>query len=108
MRRAGRRHGQWHPWVVTEYLLVFPERDDAEEVAEELREEEFDKVRVVREALAGEDDSEDHDWAVYVRVDTVDDPTSAVAKALVERFEAVTADRDGWLDDDVSGIDQAR
>lgn len=88
---------------MTEYLLVFPERDDAEEVAEELREDEFDEVRVVREALAGEDDSEDHDWAVYVRVDTVEDPTSAVARALVERFEQLTTDRDGWLDDDLRG-----
>lgn len=88
---------------MTEYLLVFPERDDADEVAEELREDEFDEVRVVREALAGEDDSEDHDWAVYVRVDTVEDPTSAVARALVERFEQLTAERDGWLDDDVRG-----
>lgn len=86
---------------MTEYLLVFPERDDAEEVADELREEEFDEVRVVREALAGEDDSEDHDWAVYVRLDTIDDPTSAVARALVERFEGIGADRDGWLDEDV-------
>lgn len=86
---------------MTEYLLVFPERDDAEEVADELREEEFDEVRVVREALAGEDDSEDHDWAVYVRLDTIDDPTSAVARALVERFEGIAADRDGWLDEDV-------
>lgn len=89
--------------AVTEYLLVFPERDDADEVAEELRDEEFDEVRVVREALAGEDDSEDHDWAVYVRIDTIDDPTSAVANALVARFEEMTADRDGWLDDDVTG-----
>ncbi|MBD2759313.1 hypothetical protein IEE94_07285 [Yimella sp. cx-573] len=86
---------------MTEYLLVFAERDDAEEVADELREEEFDEVRVVREALAGEDDSEDHDWAVYVRLDTIDDPTSAVARALVERFEGIAADRDGWLDEDV-------
>lgn len=88
---------------MTEYLLVFPERDDADEVAEELRDEEFDEVRVVREALAGEDDAEAHDWAVYVRVDTIDDPTSAVANALVARFEEMTADRDGWLDDDVTG-----
>lgn len=108
MCRVVRGAPGWHPWAVTEYLLVFPERDDAEEVAEELREEEFGEVRVVRDALAGEDDSEDHDWAVHVRVDTVDDPTSAVAKALVERFEALAADRDGWLDDDLTGRDQAR
>lgn len=88
---------------MTEYLLVFPERDDADEVAEQLREDDFDEVRVVREALAGEDDSEDHDWAVHVRIDTIDDPTSAVAKALVERFEALVSERDGWLDDDLAG-----
>ncbi len=88
---------------MTEYLLVFPDRDDAEEVADELRDDDFTDVRVVREALAGEDDSEDHDWAVYVNVDTIDDPTSAVGKALVERFEQLCEDRDGWLDDDVNG-----
>lgn len=98
-----RAPARWHPWWVTEYLLVFPERDDADEVAEQLREEDFDGVRVVREALAGEDDSEAHDWVVHVRVDTIDDPSSAVAQALVERFEAITAERDGWLDDDLAG-----
>lgn len=83
---------------MAEYLLVFPERDDADAVAEELRDDDFTEVRVIREALAGEDDSEDHDWAVYVRVDTIEDPTSAVAKALVERFEASAAEKGGWLD----------
>ncbi|WP_460467115.1 hypothetical protein [Calidifontibacter terrae] len=87
---------------MTEYLLVFPERDDAEEVAEELRDE-FDGVRVIREALAGEDDSEAHDWAVHVNVPTIDDPTSAVGKALTERFEQICGERDGWVDDDVRG-----
>ena len=57
----------------------------------------------VREALAGEDDSEDDDWAVYVRVDTIDDETSAPARALVERFEQAAAERGGWLDEDVAG-----
>ena len=88
---------------MTEYLLVFPERDDAEEVAEELRDDDFAEVRLVREALAGEDDSEDDDWAVYVRVDTIDDETSAPARALVERFEQTATERGGWLDEDVAG-----
>lgn len=88
---------------MTEYLLVFPERDDAEEVADDLREEELGEVRVVREALAGEDDSEDHDWAVHVSVPTIDDTGSAVARALVERFEEMCRDRDGWMFDDVRG-----
>lgn len=89
--------------LVVDYLLVFPDRDDAESVASELREDaDFADVRVIREALAGEDDSEDHDWAVYVRVDTLDDPTSAAARALVERFSALAEEHDGWLDEDVS------
>lgn len=83
---------------MAEYLIVFPERADADAVAEELREDDFAEVRVIREALAGEDDGEAHDWAVYVRVDTIDDPTSAVARALVERFEATAGERGGWLD----------
>lgn len=92
---------QWHSGGVIDYLLVFPSRDDAEEVADELREEEFSEVRLVREALAGEDDSEDHEWAVYVRLDTIDDETSAAARALGERFEQLAEDRKGWLDEDV-------
>lgn len=85
--------------LVLEYLLVFPDRDDADGVAEELREDdEFAQVRVVREALAGEDDSEDHEWAVYVQVDTVEDPSSAPARALAERFAALAQEHDGWLD----------
>lgn len=80
------------------YLLLFPERDDAEKVAEDLAEDSLGEVRVVREALAGEDDSESHEWGVYVQIDTIDDPTSAPAKALTERFTAVAQEHDGWLD----------
>ena len=47
---------------------------------------------MVREALAGEDDSEDHEWAVYVR--TPSDPAYAV------RFQALAAAHDGWYDPD--------
>lgn len=88
---------------MTEYLLVFPARDDAEEVADQLRDEEFTEVRVLREALAGEDDSEDEEWAVYVRLDTIDDDTSAPARALAQRFEQEAEERGGWLDEDVQG-----
>lgn len=73
-----------------EHLLVFPDRDVAEEVADDLRFEDLEEVRVIREALAGEDDSEDHEWAVYVR--TPDDPAYAV------RFEALVAELGGWYD----------
>ena len=67
---------------MTEHLIVLPDRDDAERLADELREEGFTEVRVVREALAGEDDSEDHEWAIYVREEMVDDDTGPVAEGL--------------------------
>ena len=37
-------------------------------------------------------------WGVYVKQDTVDDPASAVAQALTERFDALAKEHDGWLD----------
>lgn len=89
---------------VLEYLLVLPEKDTAEAVAAELsEEEEFDQVRVVRESLAGEDDAEADDWAVYVRVDTLDDESSAPARALAERFAGLADEHGGWLDTEVGG-----
>lgn len=85
---------------MVQYLLIFPAREDAEDVGEELREEEtFTQVRVAREALAGEDDSEAHEWAVYIRLDTIEDPTGAPAQALVERFTHLAEEHDGWLDE---------
>lgn len=82
-----------------EYLLIFPERANAETVADELSEDdEFAQVRVVRQALAGEDDSEDHDWVVHVLVTTLSDATSAAARALATRFDALAKDYDGWLE----------
>ena len=75
-----------------EHLIVLPERDGAEDLAEELEAEGLADVRVVREALAGEDDSEAHEWAVYVR--TPADPAYAV------RFQALAAAHDGWYDPD--------
>ena len=84
---------------MAEYLMLFPERDVAEKIAEDLLEaQEFTDVRVIREALAGEEDDEDHEWGVYVRQDTIDDTASAVARALAERFEALAEENNGWLD----------
>ena len=95
--------GRSHPCRVVDFLLVFPSRDDAEAVADDLRDDDgFSEVRVVREALSGEDDSEDHEWAVYVGVNTIDDPTGAPARALAQRFTALAEEHDGWLDEDVS------
>lgn len=84
---------------MTEHLIVLPDRDDAERIADELRDEGFTEVRVVREALAGEDDSEAHEWAIYVREEMVDDQTGATGKGLGERFAALADDHDGWYDE---------
>lgn len=82
---------------MTEFLLVFHDRDDAEAVAEALSEETFESVRVVPESLAGEDDAEDVDWVVHV-VAAVD-ATTADARALSPRLAALAEEYDGWLDE---------
>ena len=79
----------------TEHLLVLPERESAEEIADDLESEGLPEVRVVREALAGEDDAEDHEWAVYVR--TSPDLAYAV------RFAALAAAHGGWYDPNPHG-----
>lgn len=76
--------------VQTEHLLIYPERDVAEEVAIELRTAGFADARVVREALSGEDDSEAHEWAVHVLTPT-DGSYAVQLQALAERH-------DGWYD----------
>ena len=78
---------------MSEHLLVLPDRDDAEELAEELAGAGFLDVRVVREALAGEDDAEDHEWAVHVVVEDARDTPD-----LRERLRALAEGRDGWYD----------
>jgi len=74
---------------VTSLRAVFYEEDDARTVATRLIHEGFDAV-VERERLAGEDDDEDHPWAV------VTDAPELVVEVLVE-------ERDGWLDRDPPG-----
>lgn len=78
--------------------MVFPDRDDADRIAEDLRDEGFSEVRVVREALAGEDDGEDHEWAVYVREEMITDEGGAVEHGLRDRFAALAEEFDGWYD----------
>lgn len=85
---------------MSEHLLVFPDRDVAEQVAAELEDEGFTSVRVVREALAGEDDSEAHEWAVHVVEAMVADESGAVAQGLRDRFSALVEEHDGWYDPD--------
>ncbi|MFD1931845.1 hypothetical protein ACFSKW_10190 [Nonomuraea mangrovi] len=70
-------------------LLVFAERDDAEEVAETLAEwfPGLGVPAVVRETLAGEDDAEDAQWLVVL--EGLDGKHLPQVDALVE-------ERDGW------------
>ncbi|MDU0313515.1 ribonuclease E inhibitor RraB [Phycicoccus sp. M110.8] len=88
---------------MSEHLLVFPDRDVAEQVADELRDEGFTEVRVVREALAGEDDSESHEWGVHVVEEMVADESGPVEGGLRDRFKALVEEHDGWYDPEPDG-----
>ena len=68
---------------------IFFDEDDARAVATRLTADGYDAT-VVRERLAGEDDDEDHPWAV------VTDAPSFVLEMHVE-------EHDGWLDEDEPG-----
>ena len=64
---------------------IFVSDDDARAVAARLRADGFEAA-VLRERLAGEDDDEDHPWAV------VSDAPAFLLELLVD-------ERDGWLDE---------
>ncbi|MEU8041983.1 hypothetical protein [Streptosporangium sp. NPDC049078] len=77
------------------HLLVFAERDDAEEVAEIVAVE-FPGIgvpEVVRETLAGEDDAEDAQWLVVI-----EDPSGALSPEGFTRLEALAERYEGWLE----------
>jgi 8-oxo-dGTP diphosphatase len=64
---------------------VFDERDDAEAAAAVLRDEGYD-AWTERDRFAGEDDDEDHAWAVLTDAPAV-------------RLELLVEQHDGWYDD---------
>ncbi|MFD7895748.1 hypothetical protein [Streptomyces sp. NPDC059743] len=72
------------------HVLVLPDRDAAEEVAEALGERfgVTEEPQLVRDALAGEDDAEDAQWLVVV-----EDPEARMDGAALDAF---VADWDGW------------
>ncbi|ORT61987.1 hypothetical protein [Streptomyces sp. CB03238] len=75
------------------HVLVLPDRDAAEEVAEELGER-FgitEEPQLVRDALAGEDDAEDAQWLVVV-----EDPDGRLAARDLDEF---AAQWDGWREE---------
>ena len=64
---------------------IFFEEDDAQAAVARLRADGFE-ARIERERLAGEDDDEDHPWAV------VSDAPAFMLEVLVDTH-------DGWLDE---------
>ena len=69
----------------TRRIIVF-DAEDAAAVEQRLRHDGFD-AEVLRERLQGEDDDEDHPWAVLT------DAPAFVAEVLTDEY-------DGWLDED--------
>ncbi|MCB5906772.1 hypothetical protein [Streptomyces pinistramenti] len=72
------------------HVLVLPDRDAAEEVAETLTER-FglaEEPQLVRDALAGEDDAEDAQWLVVV-----EDPDGAYD---AHQLDSLAAEHEGW------------
>ncbi|MFH8343834.1 hypothetical protein [Streptomyces sp. NPDC018045] len=74
------------------HVLVLPDRDSAEEVAEALAERfgVTEEPQLVRDALAGEDDAEDAQWLVVV-----EDPTGRHDAA---ELDALADEYEGWLE----------
>ena len=70
---------------MTPMRAIFFDEDDAQAVAARLRADGFEAT-VERERLAGEDDDEDHPWAV-----TSDAPAFML--------EVLVDSHDGWLDE---------
>ncbi|MGW5737042.1 hypothetical protein [Streptomyces sp. BA2] len=74
------------------HVLVLPDRDAAEEVAEELPDR-FgvrEQPQLVRDALAGEDDAEDAQWLVVV-----EDPERRLDRTALDEL---AAEHEGWLE----------
>lgn len=73
-------------------MLVLPDRDAAEEAAEELADRfgVTEEPQLVRDALAGEDDAEDAQWLVIV-----EDPHHRLDSAALDTF---AAEYEGWLE----------
>ncbi|MGH3309080.1 MAG: hypothetical protein ACRDP3_00560 [Streptomyces sp.] len=77
------------------HILVLPDRDAAEAVAEELTDRfgtPHDEPQLVREALAGEDDAEDAQWLVVLEA-----PRGRYDPRLLD---ALADEYEGWLERD--------
>ncbi|QES50212.1 hypothetical protein DEJ50_22660 [Streptomyces venezuelae] len=74
------------------HVLVLPDRDAAEEVAEELADRFAltEEPQLVRDALAGEDDAEDAQWLVVV-----EDPDGRYDR---QALDDLADEHEGWLE----------
>ncbi|MEU5597510.1 hypothetical protein [Streptomyces sp. NPDC020298] len=75
------------------HVLVLPDRDAAEEVAEALGQR-FgvkEEPQLVRDALAGEDDAEDAQWLVVLRDEE--------ERLAAEELDALAGEWDGWREE---------
>ncbi|WP_097901117.1 hypothetical protein [Streptomyces sp. b94] len=74
------------------HVLVLPDRDAAEEVAEEVADRfgVAEEPQLVRDALAGEDDAEDAQWLVIV-----EDPAGRLDPVALNAF---AEEYEGWLE----------
>ncbi|MFI8516968.1 hypothetical protein ACIGEZ_03920 [Streptomyces sp. NPDC085481] len=74
------------------HVLVLPDRDAAEEVAEALPQQfaVTEEPQLFRDALAGEDDAEDAQWLVVV-----EDPEGRLDPAALDELAAAY---EGWLE----------
>lgn len=75
------------------HVLVLPDRDAAEEVVEALGERfgVVEEPRLVRDALAGEDDAEDAQWLVVLR-----DEAGRLDAGELDRF---AGEWEGWREE---------
>ncbi|WP_405581408.1 hypothetical protein [Streptomyces sp. NBC_01190] len=75
------------------HVLVLPDRDTAEEVTELLTAGFAlpEEPRLVRDALAGEDDAEDAQWLLVL-----EDPAGLLDPA---ELEAVATAHEGWIEE---------
>ncbi|MFF0966958.1 hypothetical protein ACWDQO_31120 [Streptomyces sp. NPDC003703] len=75
------------------HVLVLPDRDAAQEAAEELAERfgVSEEPQLVRDALAGEDDAEDAQWLVVLR-----DEEERLDAAELDAF---AGEWDGWREE---------
>jgi hypothetical protein len=84
----------------SEHLLILPERQAAETIAEELREEGFADVRVVRGAARDTEEDAARGWTVYVHDDRLPETEGDAAyEGLRERFTALAHEHGGRYDE---------